>query len=81
MGIPPTACFTAFPSLNSIKHGMLDIPYSEGSRIIEMMPNDLKFTIDEALNKSANLRREYENNFTVRKIIDLAKKQLMQDIF
>lgn len=52
----------------------LDIPYSEGSRIIEMMPNDLKFTIDEALNKSANLRREYENNFTVRKIIDLAKK-------
>ena len=52
----------------------LDIPYSEGSRIIDMMPNDLKFTIDEALSKSKNLRREYENNYTVRKIIDLAKK-------
>lgn len=52
---------------------VLEIPYAEGSRIIEMLPNDLKFTLDEAL-QSKNLSREYETNLTVKKIIDLAKK-------
>lgn len=52
----------------------LEIPYSEGTRIIEMMPNELKFTLDDALNSSKNLSNEYKNNPTVKKIIDLAKK-------
>ena len=52
----------------------LEIPYSEGSRIIEMMPNELKFTLDQALESSKNLLNEYKNNSTVKKIIDLAKK-------
>lgn len=52
---------------------VLEIPYSEGSRIIEMLPDELKFTLDEAL-QSKSLSREYETNSTVKKIIDLAKK-------
>ena len=52
----------------------LDIPYAEGSRIIEMLPNELKFTLDDAIKKSKELKAEYENNSTVKKIIDLAKK-------
>ena len=52
----------------------LDVPYSEGSRIIEMLPNELKFTLDDAIKKSNDLKSEYENNPTTKKIIDLAKK-------
>lgn len=52
----------------------LNIPYAEGSRIIDMLPNELKFTLDDALKKSKELKSEYENNSTVKKIIDLAKK-------
>ena len=53
---------------------VLDMSYSEGSRIIKMIPNVLNITIDDALNKSKDLRGEYENNPTSKRIIDFAKK-------
>ena len=52
----------------------LNISYSEGSRIISMIPNELKITLDKAIEISAELKKEYQTNLEVRKIIDLAKK-------
>lgn len=52
----------------------LNLPYAEGSRIIDMLPNELKFTLDYALQTSKIFHSEYENNSTVKKVIDLAKK-------
>ena len=52
----------------------LDISYAEGSRIVEMIPNELKITLDKALQTSGELKREYEKNPEVRRVLDLAKK-------
>ena len=51
----------------------LNIPYVEGSRIVAMIPNELKITLDKALQTSRDLAREYENNAQVRRVIDFAK--------
>ena len=53
---------------------VLDMTYSEGSRIVKMIPNVLNITIDAALKKSKELRDEYENNPTSKRVIDFAKK-------
>ncbi len=51
----------------------LNIPYAEGSRIVAMIPNELKITLEKALQTSRDLAREYENNAQVRRVIDFAK--------
>ena len=51
----------------------LNIPYAEGSRIVAMIPNELKITLDKALQTSRDLAREYENNAQVRRVIDFSK--------
>ncbi len=52
----------------------LDIPYSDCDKIAKMIPQELKITIDAALQKSQELKNEYESNETTRKLIDMAKK-------
>ena len=52
----------------------LNIPYAEGSRIVSMIPNELKITLDKALQTSHDLKNEYENNVQVRRVIDFSKK-------
>ncbi|MBQ7703901.1 MAG: DNA polymerase III subunit alpha [Selenomonadaceae bacterium] len=52
----------------------LNISYAEGSRIVSMIPNELKITLDKALQTSKDLKQEYENNSTVRRVIDFSKK-------
>ncbi len=51
----------------------LDIPYSEVDAIAKKIPFDLKMTIEKALESSAELRRDYEQNPRVQKLIDTAK--------
>ncbi|MBR7024603.1 MAG: DNA polymerase III subunit alpha [Selenomonadaceae bacterium] len=53
---------------------VLNVPYKESSRLVEMIPNALNISIDDALKKSNDLRSEYENNPSSKKIIDFAKK-------
>ncbi len=53
---------------------VLDIPYSTGSEIIDLIPAELNITLSDALKKSKSLRAEYESNSTVQKIIDFAMK-------
>ena len=52
----------------------LNIPYAEGSRIVSMIPNELKITLEKALQTSHDLKNEYENNATVRRVIDFSRK-------
>lgn len=53
---------------------VLDLPYATGTEIIEMIPAELNITLPDALNKSKNLRADYETNSTTKKVIDLAMR-------
>ena len=48
--------------------------YAVGTKIVNMIPNVLNITLDEALNKSKSLHDEYDNNAESRKILDFARK-------
>ncbi len=52
----------------------LNISYSEGSRIVAMIPNELKITLDKALQTSREFKSEYENNPTVKHVVDFARR-------
>ena len=49
---------------------VLDIPYKEADRIAKMVPDDLNISLDQALEKSLELRREVNDNPLAKKIID-----------
>ena len=53
---------------------VLEIPFTESSRLVKMIPNVLNISLDDALKKSKELRDEYERNPESRKIIDFARK-------
>lgn len=53
---------------------VMDIPYAEVDKVAKMIPMELKMTIDKALLENAALRREYENDMTVRRLIDTSKR-------
>lgn len=53
---------------------VMEVPYSESSRIVKMIPNVLNITLEEALNTSKELRTEYDENPDSKKIIDFARK-------
>ena len=53
---------------------VLDLPYSTGTKIIEMIPAELNITLPDALKKSKDLRQDYETNSDTKKILDLAMK-------
>ncbi|HZJ85297.1 MAG TPA: DNA polymerase III subunit alpha [Syntrophomonadaceae bacterium] len=51
----------------------LDIPYSEVDKIARMIPNELGVTIDKSLQVSTDLIAAYRDDYTTRRIIDIAK--------
>ncbi len=52
----------------------MDIPYAACDKIAKMIPQELKITIDSALQKSQELKNEYEADLTTRQLIDMAKR-------
>ncbi|MDY3928756.1 MAG: DNA polymerase III subunit alpha [Clostridia bacterium] len=52
----------------------LNIPYAEVDKVAKTVPNDLKMTIDKALEISGDLRAMYENDAKIKRLIDTAKK-------
>ncbi len=52
----------------------LDIPYATCDKIAKMIPQELKITIDLALQKSQELKNEYDSDETTRRLIDMAKR-------
>lgn len=52
----------------------LNLPYSLCDKISKMIPNELKITIDRALDINPELAKEYQNDDTVKELIDMAKQ-------
>lgn len=52
----------------------LDIPYGEVDRIAKLIPNTVHITIEETLKVEPELRSLYENNQTVKELIDTAMR-------
>lgn len=52
----------------------LDYPYSECDRISKMIPQDLKMTLDKALQMNPELKQEYESNDRTRYLIDMSRR-------
>ena len=53
---------------------VLDLPYARCDTIAKMIPNELNITIDKALGMNPELRKLYEEDETVRHLIDMAKR-------
>ncbi len=52
----------------------LGVPLARVNQITEMVPDELKITIKKALEKSAELKMEYDGDPEVRELLDLAMK-------
>lgn len=52
----------------------LDMPYAEVDRIAKMIPMELKITIEKALNQNEELLKEYNNNESIKYLIDMSLK-------
>jgi DNA polymerase III subunit alpha len=52
----------------------LDMPYGDVDRIAKLIPATIGMTIDQALEEAPDLRKVYDNDKTIRELIDTAKK-------
>ncbi len=52
----------------------LGIPLDRVNKITEMVPEELKITLDKALEKSAELKQMYDSDPEVRELIDIARQ-------
>ncbi len=52
----------------------LGIPYGEADAVAKLIPNDLKITIDRALEKSPQLADAYNNDAQVKRLMDMARR-------
>ena len=53
---------------------VLDMPYAQVDAIAKQIPNELNITIDKALKMNPELKKLYEENAQVTRLIDLAKR-------
>lgn len=53
---------------------VLRVPYADVDRLSKLVPNELKMTLQHALEVSIELRNLYDNDETVKKVIDLSMK-------
>lgn len=52
---------------------VLNLPYAEADKIAKMVPDDLNITLEDALAKSSEFRRESETNPVAKKILEHGK--------
>ncbi|TAN42905.1 MAG: DNA polymerase III subunit alpha [Nitrospirae bacterium] len=52
----------------------LAVPYSEVDKIAKLVPDELKITIKDALEKEPQLKEIYENNPEIKELIDIAQR-------
>ncbi len=52
----------------------MDIPYAEVDRIAKLIPNDLKMTIDKALEAEPQLKQAYDSDEVVKELLDIARR-------
>ena len=53
---------------------VLDMPYAQVDTIAKMIPQELNITIDKALGMNQELRKAYEEQDDIHRLIDLAKR-------
>ena len=53
---------------------VLNMPYAQVADIAKLVPNELKMTLDKALETSADFRKAYEGSEEVHRLVDLARK-------
>ncbi|RKM56163.1 DNA polymerase III subunit alpha [Butyrivibrio sp. CB08] len=53
---------------------VMDLPYSYGDQIAKMIPNELGITLAKALTMNPELRKQYEEDPTVHKLLDMCQK-------
>ncbi|MBQ0110973.1 MAG: DNA polymerase III subunit alpha [Oscillospiraceae bacterium] len=53
---------------------VMDVPYSICDKVAKLIPFELDITLDKALATSPDLKAIYDNDATVKELIDLAKK-------
>ena len=52
----------------------LNVPLSEADRVAKLVPEELKMTIDKALKREPDLKKLYDDDPTIHKVIDTAKR-------
>lgn len=52
---------------------VLDVPYSDVDKIAKMIPFEIHMTLDKALEQNRELKEQYENDETTKRIIDIAR--------
>ncbi len=52
----------------------LDVPLSEADRVARLVPEELKMTLDKALAREPELKRLYEGDATIRKVVDIGRR-------
>ncbi|MBN1818694.1 MAG: DNA polymerase III subunit alpha [Sedimentisphaerales bacterium] len=53
---------------------VLDVPLAEADRLAKLVPNELKMTLDKALQVEPDLKKAYEQDERTRKVIDIGRK-------
>jgi len=53
---------------------VLDVPLAEADRLAKLVPNELKMTLDKALEIEPELRKAYEQDERTRKVFDIGRK-------
>ena len=53
---------------------VMGMPYADADKIAKLIPNDLGITLDQAIEKEPELKANYEQDSTVRELIDISRK-------
>jgi DNA polymerase-3 subunit alpha len=52
----------------------LNVPLAQADRVAKLVPEELKMTIDKALKREPELNKLYDDDPTIRKVIDVARR-------
>ncbi|MFN0137402.1 MAG: DNA polymerase III subunit alpha [Phycisphaerae bacterium] len=52
----------------------MDVPLIEADKVAKLVPEELKMTIDKAIAREPELKRIYDTNPTMRKVLDIGKR-------
>ncbi len=53
---------------------VMGVPLADADRLAKLVPEELKMTLDKALNQEPALRRWYDDDPTIRNVIDIGKR-------
>ncbi len=53
---------------------VMDVPLSDADKLAKLVPNELKMTLDKALEAEPDLKSWYDSDETIRKVIDIGRK-------